>query len=125
MRFVTWNIQRGGGSRLPSIIAELKELGADVITLTDLSTGRYVMVNQTFEAVTGFRAAEVVGRTSMELGVWAQPEQRQTFVSRIEEEGSVKDMPVTVAVDSSGTSVHNTGPKEWQAKIGKIPVAVA
>ncbi|WP_088278692.1 fumarate hydratase [Ideonella sp. A 288] len=40
-------------------------------------------------------------------------------------EFDVKDMPVTVAVDSSGTSVHNTGPKEWQAKIGKIPVAVA
>jgi len=38
-------------------------------------------------------------------------------------EFDVKDMPVTVAVDSSGTSVHNTGPKEWQAKIGKIPVA--
>lgn len=40
-------------------------------------------------------------------------------------EFDVKDMPVTVAVDSSGTSVHETGPKEWQAKIGKIPVAVA
>src|SRR5574343_752010 len=40
-------------------------------------------------------------------------------------EFDVQDMPVTVAVDSSGTSVHNTGPKEWQAKIGKIPVAVA
>ncbi len=40
-------------------------------------------------------------------------------------EFEVKDMPVTVAVDSTGTSVHNTGPKEWQAKIGKIPVAVA
>jgi len=40
-------------------------------------------------------------------------------------EFDVKDMPVTVAVDASGTSVHNTGPKEWQAKIGKIPVAVA
>ncbi|CAG1013964.1 fumarate hydratase, class I [Burkholderiaceae bacterium] len=38
-------------------------------------------------------------------------------------EFDVKDMPVTVAVDSQGTSVHNTGPKEWQAKIGKIPVA--
>ena len=38
-------------------------------------------------------------------------------------EFDVKDMPVTVAVDSSGTSVHQTGPKEWQAKIGKIPVA--
>ena len=39
-------------------------------------------------------------------------------------EFEVKDMPVTVAVDSQGTSVHTTGPKEWQARIGKIPVAV-
>ena len=39
-------------------------------------------------------------------------------------EFDVKDMPVTVAVDATGTSVHQTGPKEWQAKIGKIPVAV-
>ena len=40
-------------------------------------------------------------------------------------EFEVKDMPVTVAVDSSGTSVHQTGPREWQARIGKIPVTVA
>jgi fumarate hydratase class I len=40
-------------------------------------------------------------------------------------EFDVRDMPVTVAVDASGTSVHNTGPKEWQARIGKIPVAAA
>jgi len=39
-------------------------------------------------------------------------------------EFDMKDMPVTVAVDAKGTSVHNTGPKEWQAKIGKIPVTV-
>ncbi|MCK0512427.1 fumarate hydratase [Aromatoleum buckelii] len=40
-------------------------------------------------------------------------------------EFDVQDMPVTVAVDSTGTSVHETGPKTWQAKIGKIPVATA
>jgi fumarate hydratase, class I len=40
-------------------------------------------------------------------------------------EFDVKDMPVTVAVDSKGTSVHQTGPAEWQAKIGKIPVVQA
>ena len=40
-------------------------------------------------------------------------------------EFEVKDMPVTVAVDSAGVSVHTTGPKEWQAKIGKIPVVAA
>ncbi|MFA6051255.1 MAG: fumarate hydratase [Methylobacter sp.] len=36
----------------------------------------------------------------------------------------VEDMPVTVAVDTRGESVHQTGPKIWQARIGKIPVAV-
>ena len=40
-------------------------------------------------------------------------------------EFTVQDMPVTVAVDAKGTSVHETGPREWQAKIGKIPVVVA
>ena len=40
-------------------------------------------------------------------------------------EFDVKDMPVTVAVDSTGASAHIDGPREWQAKIGKIPVKVA
>jgi fumarate hydratase class I len=39
-------------------------------------------------------------------------------------EFTVQDMPVTVAVDSSGESVHQTGPREWQARIGRIPVVV-
>jgi fumarate hydratase class I len=34
----------------------------------------------------------------------------------------VEDMPVSVAVDVNGNSVHETAPKIWQAKIGKIPV---
>ena len=43
-------------------------------------------------------------------------------------EFDVQDMPVTVAVDSKGTSVHETAPKEWQAIIatlpgGRIPIA--
>lgn len=37
-------------------------------------------------------------------------------------EFEVKDMPVTVAVDNQGQSVHMIGPKIWQKKIGKIPV---
>jgi fumarate hydratase class I len=37
-------------------------------------------------------------------------------------EFEVKDMPVTVAVDSRGVSVHETGPAEWRGKIAGIPV---
>jgi len=45
-------------------------------------------------------------------------------------EFDVTDMPVTVAVDANGVSVHNTGPAEWQQRIssgsiGKIPVTTA
>jgi fumarate hydratase class I len=40
-------------------------------------------------------------------------------------EFDVHDMPVTVAVDASGTSVHETGPREWRARIGGIPVTAA
>jgi len=37
-------------------------------------------------------------------------------------EFDVKDMPVTVAVDCHGESVHNSGPAEWRVKIGKLAV---
>jgi fumarate hydratase class I len=37
-------------------------------------------------------------------------------------EFDVRDMPVTVAVDAKGTSVHQTGPAEWQQRIANIPI---
>lgn len=43
-------------------------------------------------------------------------------------EFTVQDMPVTVAVDSTGESVHETGPREWKSRIagsiGRIPVVL-
>ncbi|GAB2892689.1 fumarate hydratase [Uliginosibacterium flavum] len=39
-------------------------------------------------------------------------------------EFTVQDMPVTVAVDSTGISVHETGPKEWQTRISQIGIKV-
>jgi fumarate hydratase class I len=40
-------------------------------------------------------------------------------------EFEVEDMPVTVAVDATGNSVHSTGPAQWRAKIASIPVTLA
>ncbi len=37
-------------------------------------------------------------------------------------EFEVRDMPVTVAVDSTGESVHETGPRKWKSRIAGIPV---
>ena len=40
-------------------------------------------------------------------------------------EFDVRDMPVTVAVDSQGNSVHVAGPKKWRKLISEFPVKVA
>jgi fumarate hydratase class I len=40
-------------------------------------------------------------------------------------EFEVQDMPVTVAVDTEGNSVHETGPREWRMRIADIPVVKA
>ncbi len=40
-------------------------------------------------------------------------------------EFEVENMPVTVAVDVSGRSVHDIGPAEWRKRIGIIPVRSA
>jgi fumarate hydratase class I len=66
-------------------------------------------------------AAYLVARAIREAKVVAFADLGMEAVYEFE----VKDMPVTVAVDSAGTSVHKTGPQEWRARIGKIPVAVA
>jgi fumarate hydratase class I len=39
-------------------------------------------------------------------------------------EFTVENMPITVAVDSRGQSVHTSGPKEWKQKIADIPFNV-
>ncbi len=66
-------------------------------------------------------AAYLVAKSIRAAKVLAFPELGMEAVYEFE----VKDMPVTVAVDSTGQSVHKTGPAEWRMKIGKIPVVTA
>lgn len=72
-----------------------------------------------FIAVGG--AAYLVSKAVRAARVLAFPELGMEAIYEFE----VKDMPVTVAVDSTGSSVHDTGPATWRARIGKFPVTVA
>ena len=64
-------------------------------------------------------AAYLVAKAVRSSRVVAFPEMGMEAVYEFE----VKDMPVTVAVDSKGVSVHQTAPLEWRKRIGKIEVA--
>jgi len=65
-------------------------------------------------------AAYLVSKAIRASRVLAFPELGMEAIYEFE----VKDMPVTVAVDSAGNAVHQSGPAEWRARIGKIPVAI-
>jgi PAS domain S-box-containing protein len=81
--------------RSETLLSHLVATSPDLITLTDLSTGRYAMVNRSFEQHIGWSAAEAVGRTSLELGVWASEDDRQHFVQALQQDGQVVDAPVS------------------------------
>ena len=56
--------------RSETTLSTLVTTSPDMITLTDVTTGRFVMVNETFTRVCGYTREEAIGRTSVELGVW-------------------------------------------------------
>jgi fumarate hydratase class I len=63
-------------------------------------------------------AAYLVSRSIQSAKIVAWPELGMEAVYEFE----VRDMPVTVAVDSRGESVHRSGPQLWRQKIAEIPV---
>jgi len=63
-------------------------------------------------------AAYLVSKAVRAAKVVAFPELGMEAVYEFE----VEDMPVTVAVDARGNSVHESGPREWRMRIAGIPV---
>jgi fumarate hydratase class I len=89
----------GKAERGPQAIEAIKQFGAVYLIATG---GAAYLVSK------AIKSAKVIAFP--ELGMEAIHE----FV--------VEDMPVTVAVDSKGNSVHESGPQEWRARIAGIPI---
>ncbi len=77
--------------RSEALLAHLVATSPDLIALTDLATGRYVMVNEAFTRVTGWQRDEVIGKTALELGVWPSAEARAEFVAEVNAHGELRD----------------------------------
>lgn len=61
------------------------------IVITRLSDSMIVDANQGFEAISGYRAAEVIGRPISQLNIWLHPEQRANMVAELMRTGMVRD----------------------------------
>lgn len=67
----------------------------DAISIVELATGRIIEINHAVERIFGFKESEVVGRTSIELNLWADPMDRQRMVEAIAQDGYVRDLQIT------------------------------
>jgi PAS domain S-box-containing protein len=82
--------------RSEGLLSHLVATSPDVITLTEMSSGRYAMVNKTFERLSGYSSEEVLGRTAEELGVWQNPAERDHVLELIRLNGRCDEFPVTL-----------------------------
>jgi diguanylate cyclase (GGDEF)-like protein/PAS domain S-box-containing protein len=64
----------------------------DAININRLDNGKYVEVNQAFLSIMGFERDEVIGRTSLDLGIWVNLHDRQNLIEALRQHSSCRDL---------------------------------
>ncbi len=67
------------------------KLMPELMSISRLSDGCYLEVNDAFERITGLRREQVIGRTSLELNIWRDTSQRQSLVRQVLASGGASD----------------------------------
>jgi len=68
--------------------------GADAFYIATLNEGRLIEANDRFHEVFGYLPEEIAGKTSLELGLYANPDDRQRMVSEIKSKGYARNLEV-------------------------------
>jgi PAS domain S-box-containing protein len=64
----------------------------DGLAISELETGRYIEINEGYCRLFAFTRAEMLGHTSVELGIWENPADRERLVSGLKERGEVRNL---------------------------------
>jgi PAS domain S-box-containing protein len=61
------------------------------MTIATLEEGRILDVNDRAVELSGYSREELIGRTSVEIGLWARPEERDRLIAQLRKDGSLRD----------------------------------
>jgi len=75
-------------------------LGPDAVTITSIADGRFLEVNDNFLRMTGYSRDEILGRTSVELRLWANPKDRHHIVALLKRSGEARDLETRMSIKS-------------------------
>jgi PAS domain S-box-containing protein len=73
------------------------------ITITTLRDGRYIEVNESCLQMMGYRREEMLGHSTLDLGIWAKPEDRAKMMQVLQEQESVANLEVELCKKSGET----------------------
>lgn len=76
-----------------------------VLTISSLTTGKLIEVNDTFVDVTGYSREEAVGRSTIELGLWAKEQDRSPELDQVRTGGQVRNVEYDFVVRDGTTIV--------------------
>jgi two-component system, cell cycle sensor histidine kinase and response regulator CckA len=77
----------------------------DAININRASDGLFVDVNDGFTSLSGWTAAEVAGKTSVEIGIWANPTDRQRLVDVLVRDGVCNNLEAVFRRKDGGTAI--------------------
>ncbi len=65
------------------------QISPDSISISRLSDGEFIEVNQGFTRMTGYSHAECVGRKSNEINIWKNPDEREVFINQLMKDSQI------------------------------------
>jgi len=72
----------------------------DSIVITRAEDGTYIDVNEAFLESTGYSREEVIGKSSTEIGLWADPDARMVMLRLLNQYGHVRNLDVRFRIKS-------------------------
>jgi diguanylate cyclase (GGDEF)-like protein/PAS domain S-box-containing protein len=97
----------------------------DWISIVRMSDSRILHVNREFERASGYRADEVVGRTPLELGLWADPAQRSAWLERMAGRRTARDFPARFRMRSGEVRNYVLSAEQVEIRGEKCVIATA
>ncbi|WP_300653083.1 EAL domain-containing protein [Pseudomonas sp.] len=68
----------------------------DGLLISRVRDGQLIEINEGFSRITGYSSSQAAGRSTLELGIWANPADRARMIELIGLHGSVRDMEASI-----------------------------